>query len=119
MTQDPQENSSNQKYQIYDSLFKEWASQQPDVILPTLLPGAAYEEMIGTELVLPTRRVDMAFRILYNGEEHILDLEFETGYDRWLKSRLLIYNAVLHHKHHLPVITVVIYPFRTTMAKPR
>src|SRR2546421_12890766 len=56
VTQEPQKDSSNQQYQIYDSTFKEWVSQQADVILPTLLPGAVYEETISTELVLPTKR---------------------------------------------------------------
>jgi hypothetical protein len=47
----------------------------------------------------------------------VLHVEFETGYDNQLKSRLLIYNAILYRDHRLPVITLVMYPFRTTVAK--
>ena len=117
MTQDPQKTSSNQQYQVYDSSFKEWIAQQAGGIVPVLLPGAVYEETVTIELVRPTMRADKAFRIWYQGEEHILHLEFESRYDNQLKSRLLVYNAILYRDHHLPVLTIVLYPFRTTMAK--
>ena len=53
---------------------------------------------------------------MYHGAEHILHLEFQTGFDRQLVARLLIYNAGLYHDHHLPVITIVMYPFRVKKA---
>jgi hypothetical protein len=33
-----------------------------------------------------------------------------------MASRMNAYNAVLHNDYHIPVISMVIYPFRTTMA---
>ena len=61
-------------------------------------------------------RVDKVFKILYDGKEQILHLEFETGYDDDLASRLLVYNASFYRDYHLPVITIVVYPFRVMMA---
>jgi hypothetical protein len=57
------------------------------------------------------------FKILYYGEEHILHLEFETGSDGDLPSRLLVYNAVLYRDYKLPVITIVVYPFPVEQAE--
>ncbi len=62
-------------------------------------------------------RADKVFKVIYNGEEAILEIEFESGTDSDLPSRLLTYNAVLYQEHKLPVITIVVYPFRVTIAK--
>lgn len=50
------------------------------------------------------------------GKECIVDVEFQTSTDPDLASRLLVYNAVLHHEYHVSVISLVIYPFKTTVA---
>jgi hypothetical protein len=118
MTQDSAERISNEQPQVYDASFKSWISQQAPTIVPVLLPGAVYEATLDIEIIRPIMRVDKAFKIRYHGEEHILHLEFEAGYDSQLKSRLLVYNAVLYRDHRLPVLTIVIYPFRVTMAQP-
>lgn len=118
MTQEPQNDSSSQQFQVYDAGFKNWITEQAPSILPVLLPGAIYEATVDVQIIRPTMRVDKAFKILYHGEEHVLHVEFETSYDDQLKSRLLVYNAILYRDHHLPVLTIVMYPFRTTMAKP-
>jgi hypothetical protein len=62
-------------------------------------------------------RADKVFKVIYNGEDAILEIEFESGTDSDLPSRLLIYNAVLYQEHKLPVITMVVYPFRVTLAE--
>ena len=117
MTQEPPEDSTKKQFQIYDSSLKVWISQQASTILPLLLPGTTYEDTLNVELVPPAMRVDKVFKVLYHGEEHVLDVEFESGRDSKLKSRLLVYNAKLYHEHGLPVLTIVMYPFRTPVAK--
>ena len=62
-------------------------------------------------------RADKVFKGLYYDVEHVLHLEFETGSDRDLRSRLLVYNSVLYRDHKLPVITIVIYPFAVEQAE--
>jgi hypothetical protein len=41
--------------------------------------------------------------------------QYDTTFPHIL-SRLLAYNAVLYHDHQLPVISLIIYPFKTTLA---
>jgi hypothetical protein len=118
VTQDQEPRPLNELPQVYDSSLKEWVSQQAPAILPLLLPGAIYKRTLTVEQIRPTMRMDKVFKMMYHGKAHILHLEFQTGYDKQLVARLLIYNAGLYHDYHLPVVTIVIYPFRVTMAVP-
>ncbi len=118
MTQDSEKPSLNELPQVYDATFKEWISQQAPTILPLLLPGAIYERTLTVEQIRPTVRMDKVFKMVYHEQEHILHLEFQIGYDKQLAARLLAYNAGLYRDYHLPVITIVMYPFEVTMAVP-
>jgi len=62
-------------------------------------------------------RADQVFKGKYQGEDSIFNVEFESGSDTYILSRLLTYNAVLYRDHHLPVISMIVYPFRTTVAQ--
>jgi hypothetical protein len=118
--QDPQQNPANQQEQQnqpYDASFKGWIMQQAPAILPVLLPGTHYQKALNVEALRPPMRMDKVFQVRYHDEEHILHFEFEVGYDKELKSRLLVYNSILYRDHRLPVLTVVVYPFRVKMAK--
>jgi hypothetical protein len=102
--------------QPYDTSFKQWVKNDPQTIIPVLLPGAEFVEALDIERIRPTMRADRVFKIRYNGELRILNTEFETGYDEDLPARLLVYNAILYYEFKLPVMSLIIYPFRTTMA---
>ena len=108
--------SHKKKPQKYDTGFKDWVERQAHDVLPVLLPGAVYEETLNVEISRSMMRADKVFKILYCGEEHVLHLEFETGSDKNLHSRLLVYNAVLYQDYQLPVITIVVYPFKVEPA---
>jgi len=103
--------------QSYDSSLKALVQQQASDILPLLLPGAVYEETLNVEIIRPAMRADKVYRVGYRDREHILHLEFESGADSHMCSRLLAYNSMLYLDHHLPVISMIIYPFRTKMAE--
>jgi hypothetical protein len=103
--------------QKYDTSFKDWISKRAQEILPLLLPGVEYEQTLNVEIIRSTMRADKVFKVQYYGQEHILHLEFETSLDDCLQSRLLVYNAVLYHDYQLPVMTLVLYPFRVKMAE--
>ena len=118
MTQDSEKPSLSELPQVYDATFKEWISQQAPAIVPLLLPGAIYEQTLTVEQIRPTVRMDKVFKMVYHEQEHILHLEFQIGYDKQLAARLLAYNAGLYRDYHLPVITIVMYPFEVTMAIP-
>ena len=106
-----------QPAQQYDTTFKDWLRQAARSVLPLFLPGATYEETLDVEIIKPTMRADKVFIVMYRGKKHILHIEFETGTDPHMKARLLIYNAVLYYDHHLPVISMIVYPFRTSVAR--
>ncbi len=107
----------SRKAQRFDTSFKAWIRAHPRDILPQLLPGVTYVDTLDVEIIRSTMRADKVFKVIYNGEDAILEIEFEAGTDGDLPSRLLIYNAVLHQEHQLPVITMVVYPFRVAVAK--
>jgi hypothetical protein len=119
VTQEPQMIPTDQQElqnQPYDASFKGWIMQQAPTILPVLLPGTCYERTLNVEVLRPPMRADKVFLVRYHDEEHILHFEFQVGYDKELKSRLLVYNSILYLDHRLPVLTVVVYPFRVKMA---
>ena len=91
-------------------------SFQTDEILPLLVPGVKYEQTLNVEISRSMMRADKVLRVLNHDKQYILHIEFETGADDQLPSRLLVYNAVLYHDYHLPVMTMVIYPFSVKMA---
>jgi len=76
-----------------------------------------YEETLDVEIIRPTMRAVKVFKGKYQGDDSIFNVEFETGTDNNLLSRLLIYNAVLYRDHGFPVISIIVYPFRTAMAE--
>ena len=106
-----------QPAQQYDTTFKDWIRKEARNVLPLFLPGATYEETLDVEIIRPTMRADKVFKGKYQGDDSIFNVEFETGTDNNLLSRLLIYNAVLYRDHGFPVISIIVYPFRTAMAE--
>ena len=111
------QNADLQPSQQFDTTFKDWIRKVAPHVLPLFLPGATYEETLDIEIIKPTMRADKVFSVLYRGKRYIFHIEFESSTDTYLASRLLIYNAVLYHDHHLPVISMIVYPFETKMAE--
>ena len=106
----------SQPSQQYDSTLKDWLRQAAGSVLPILLPGAVYTGTLTVELIRPPIRADKVFKIIYDGIDCVLHIEFESGSDTYMAARMNAYNAVLYNDYHIPVISMVIYPFRTTMA---
>ncbi len=116
-TQSQEAEQQEQPGQRYDSTFKDWVNKQPAVILPLLLLGAVYLTHLDVERIKPVMRVDRVFKVLYKGIEVIFHIEFETGSDPHILTRVRAYNALLHHEFQLPVISMIVYPFKTTLPK--
>jgi hypothetical protein len=103
--------------QEYDSTLKGLFVAYAAFILPLLIEGVQFIEALDVEQLPPARRVDRVFKVWYRGEIHILHLEFETSSNaNEIMARLLVYHALLHQKYHLPVLSVIIYPFPTSVA---
>ncbi len=106
-----------EQQQPFDTTFKAWIRGQPEAILPVLIPGAILEGTLDIEVIRPTMRMDKAFKVKYYGVDSIANFEFESGTNENIVPRMLAYNAILYHDYGLPVISMIIYPFRTKMAE--
>lgn len=102
---------------VYDSTFKDMLKQNAREMLPVFLPRAVYEADLNVEQIRPTIRMDNAYLIKYFGVQTVLNTEYESGSDEDMVLRLRAYNAILHQDYKLPVILMIIYPFRTKMAQ--
>ncbi len=105
-----------EQQQPYDNILKSLLEGQEAQILPHILDGAVYQETYDIEVMRTILRTDRVYKVLYKGKAHILHLEFEAGSDEEMSVRLLDYHAYLYRKYRLPVISVIVYPFETTMA---
>jgi hypothetical protein len=105
-----------EKQQPYDNALKSLLEGQEAEILPQFLPGATYHETCDIEVIRPILRTDRVYKVWYKGVLHILHLEFQTSADEDMATRLLEYHAYLRAKYGIPVISIIIYPFRTKMA---
>jgi hypothetical protein len=107
---------TQEQQQPYDTLLKSLFEGQEEQMLPYFLDGAVYLETLDIEVVRSILRVDRVYKVFYNGQEHILHLEFETNSNSGMAARLLDYHTYLYRKYELPVISTIVYPFRTEVA---
>ncbi len=118
MGKQKEQTSTLEQQQPYDNILKSLLEGQEEQILPHLLDEEiVYLDTLTIEVMRTLLRTDRVYKVLYRGREHILHLEFETDSKSFMDSRLLDYHAYFYHKYHLPVISIVIYPFETTMAQ--
>jgi hypothetical protein len=90
---------------------------QETQMLPQFLPGAEYLETLDIEVLRSPLRVDRVYRVLYRKQKHILHLEFETASDKKMSYRLLEYHAYFFRKYEIPVLSIIVYPFPTTVVE--
>jgi flagellar biosynthesis/type III secretory pathway protein FliH len=105
-----------EQQQPYDNALKSLLEGQEAQILPQFLPGAVYQETCDIEVIRPILRTDRVYKVWYKGVLHILHLEFQTSADADMAKRLLEYHAYLYAKYGIPVISIIIYLFRTKVA---
>ena len=103
------------EHQPYDHALKSLLGDEAAQILPRLLEGL---ELIGEqniEIDRTTLKADLVYNVLYKRRPHILNMELQTGSDKEMPKRLLQYHVGLHARHDLPVISMVMYPFETSI----
>jgi len=76
-----QTKQKSQNAQRFDTSFKAWIRGHPSEILPQLLPGITYVDTLDVEIIRSTMRADKVFKVKNNGEDAILEIEFESGTD--------------------------------------
>jgi hypothetical protein len=101
----------------YDSTLKLLLEDREKEVIPQFLPGATYIDALNVDLPRDPLRVDRVYRVWYRGQIHILHLEFETNSDGDMDLRLLEYHAYFWRKYKLPVLSLIVYPFPTTVVK--
>ncbi len=116
MPQRKRKTSSQDQQQPYDNLLKSLLEGREKEMLPYFLAEAEYQETLDIEVHRTTLRVDRVYKIMYRKQLHILHLEFESGSDSDMDARLLDYHSYLYRKYKLPVLSIIVYPFRTSMA---
>lgn len=104
-----------QEHQPYDRALKSLFGDEAAEILPRLVEGVTLVSEQNIEIDRSTLRADLVYNVLYEGEPHILSLELQTGADKDMPTRMLTYHVGLLVKHGLPIISVILYPFETTL----
>jgi predicted transposase YdaD len=104
--------------QPYDNDTKALFGQDGARIVPELVVGAEVVAAHNVEVDRSKLKVDLVFRIIYQGILAILNIELQSGEDSNMGSRLLQYLVGLHDFYKLPVISVVIYLFRCEVVRP-
>ncbi len=107
--------SMSKQHQPYDSALKSLFGNEAAEILPNLLPGAEFISEQNIEIGRTTLKPDLVYNIQYGGKPHILNMELQTGADGDMALRLLKYHVGLYDKHRIPVISMVMYPFETSI----
>lgn len=109
---------SEQEVQPYDRALKSLFGDEAAEILPNLVPESEFLGEENIEIDRTTLKADLVYHILYKGQPHILNMELQTDEDSNMPHRMLKYHVGLLDKHSKPVLSVVLYPFETSLPKP-
>ncbi len=101
--------------QPYDSSIKAILNEDAPAILPLLLPGVEVLEVLDIEVLRPPIRADRVHRVLYRNRPHTFHLEFQASRDDKMAFRMAVYHTQLLEKYELPVISMLVYLFKTTI----
>ncbi len=93
----------------WDTFMKLLISLEPQALVSLLLPGAQFHEMLDKELLVKKIEGDFFFKVLWNGLEIILHLEFQRGQDDEMARRMWAYNSTMDIVMGKPVYSVLIY----------
>ena len=103
--------------QPYDTMFKLLIEDQERELLPQFWPGVEYIETKDIEVIRSPLRVDRVYIVRYKKRKHVFHLEFETASSNEMEYRLPEYHTYFRRKYKLPVLSIVVYPFQTTVVK--
>jgi len=106
---------SQDQSQPYDRALKSLLGDEVAEILPILLPGSEFVGEQNIEIDRTTIKADLVYNVQYRGNPHILNMELQTDTDHEMAIRMLRYHVGLYDKHRRPVISMVIYPFETSI----
>lgn len=93
----------------YDATFKHLIEARPlDALAFVGITEIERVEIVDAEVSAIAAAVDKALKVTARSGEFLVHLEFQSGHAADLVERLFWYNAVLYHRHRLPVQTVLV-----------
>ena len=93
----------------YDATFKHLIEAHPlDALALVGITNVDRVEIVDADVSAIAAAVDKALKVTVRQTEFLVHLEFQSGHDADLVERLFWYNAVLYHRHRLPVQTVLV-----------
>ena len=104
--------------QPYDTTLKSLFEGHASEIISHLVPEARFVEELNDEVLKPPLRADRVYLVEVDTIYNVLQIEMETKGDPDIAYRLLEYYGILLKKHRKSLISVVLYPFRTTLPEP-
>lgn len=110
--------ANESQQQPYDRALKSLMEDHAEEMVPELVPGARFIEEKNNEITRLNLRADIVYLIDYKGKPHILNMELQTEPEQDMALRMLKYHIDLFDKFRLPVISVVLYPFETSISDP-
>lgn len=93
----------------WDDSLKMFISENPQDFASWLLEGAQVKRKLFTEFKTRTIDADALLEVVLNGEDMLLQIEFQSTNDPAIGERLLEYNFEAKREHKLPVHSCVIY----------
>src|SRR5579885_1991472 len=107
-----------QSRQPYDNALKALMGDHAVEVIPEFIPEAAVVIEQNNEIKRENLRADLVYLINYKNQPHVLDMELQADRDSNMPARMLRYHVDLHLDYSLPVITVVVYLFETSIPTP-
>ncbi len=104
--------------QEYDNSLKALFGREAREILPNLIEECILLDERNVELDRTMLRPDLVYTVDYKGEPHTLNMELQTRAEKTIDIRVLRYHVGLLAKYGLPVLSVILYPFETTLPEP-
>jgi predicted transposase YdaD len=93
----------------WDDSLKMFISENPQDFASWLLEGAQVKRKLLTGFKTRTIDADALLEVILNGEDMLLQIEFQSTNDPTIGERLLEYNFEAKREHKLPVHSCVIY----------
>lgn len=104
-----------QSSQLYDNALKALMGDHAAEVIPEFIPEAAIVIKQNNEIKQENLRADLVYFIHYENELHVLNMELQTSSDSDMAARMLRYHVGLHLDYNLPVISVILYLFETSI----
>jgi len=96
----------------WDDSLRTLVRVNPQAFVVWLLETAQFLEELPHKLKTWKLEVDALLRVIVNGVEMLLHIEFQSSNDPTMAERLLRYNVLARSDYGLPVLSCVIYLFR-------